>query len=146
MLKNRRTKLKSELGIVCPNPSSSHLQYWMKGFFVTLACLLPDKDKQHVAVQGPGRRWGALGVWLEGLRVCYCPAALPTLAGSWDQAGRWRGSALPGHVFKRVQSCLRESLCGDQAARVGVLEGECCSAGPLSDWRKGAESAAGFED
>lgn len=32
-----------------------------------------------------------------------------------------------------------------QAAHVGVLEGECCSAGPLTDWHKGAESAAGFE-
>lgn len=43
-----------------------------------------------------------------------------------------------------MQSCLRESLCGDQTAHVGVLEGECCSAGPVTDWHKGAESAAGF--
>lgn len=50
-----------------------------------------------------------------------------------------------GMFLRGFPAVLSQVTVWRQAAHVGALEGECCSAGPLTDWHKGAESAAGFE-
>lgn len=112
---------------------------------MSLACLLLDKDKQHVTVQSPGRGEEHLGC---GWRDTGCVTA--QRYSHWLEAEIRPGDGELQHdlgMFLRgfpAVLCLRVTVWR-QAAHVDVLEGECCSAGPLTDWHKGAESAAGFE-